>query len=179
MSASLGVKQRSDFDLELTPMMGLMITLIPILLLSTVFLQVRIIETDLPQVLSEAILKDDENPTVWISLKVTSSEGCVLNWQKDGQVQSVQVNRGQNSPCDLGSLNLALTEVKTQFPAVYKIELNPEASVPYKDIVSIMDSARKSNTKKFEVLAKDGGVGRQTEFMFPNILFANVFGGQK
>ena len=50
--------QESTFELDLAPMLALMVTLIPIMLLSTVFVKVSLIETPLPQVVQNAIEED-------------------------------------------------------------------------------------------------------------------------
>ena len=48
----------SAYELDLSPMLALMVTLIPIMLLATVFVRVTVIESSLPQVVEKAIQED-------------------------------------------------------------------------------------------------------------------------
>jgi biopolymer transport protein ExbD len=54
----------SEFDLDLAPLLAVMVKLVPVLLLSSAFVQVMVVETDLPQAVKEAIQKQDDKKPV-------------------------------------------------------------------------------------------------------------------
>ena len=62
----------ASFDLDLSPMLSLMVCLIPIMLLATVFLKVTIVESDIPQVVEKAIKEDRKKKDRDILIKLVS-----------------------------------------------------------------------------------------------------------
>ena len=70
----------SNFDVDLTPVLSLMVCLIPIMLLSTVFVRITVIETPLPQVVEQALQEDREkkNRETTVSLEMDETKGFVL-----------------------------------------------------------------------------------------------------
>ena len=44
----------AEFELDLAPLLAVMVKLVPVLLLSSAFVQVMMVETDLPQAVKEA-----------------------------------------------------------------------------------------------------------------------------
>ena len=74
---------------------------------------------------------------------------------------------------------LKLIDIKKQYPEVFRIELNPEANIAYKEIVKIMDEARQAHDKTihFPVLDSKTGQTIETEYMFPDVVFVNVMEG--
>jgi biopolymer transport protein ExbD len=168
-----------EFELDLAPLLAVMVKLVPVLLLSSAFVQVMTVETDLPQAVKEAIQKEEqkEKPTI-VHIKASQKDGLTIVVNKNGseKTQVIPLKEGQ---FDFNQLHLSLREIKLQNPEVFKIELSPEETVAYKDIVKITDEARRSRDKKvlFPVTDQKENKVIMTDFMFPDVVFTNIFDG--
>ncbi|WP_413560983.1 ExbD/TolR family protein [Bdellovibrio sp. HCB209] len=173
------INHNSEFELDLAPLLAVMVKLVPVLLLSSAFVQMMVIETELPQVVSEAIQRNDQEktPTV-IAIEVDSKEGFTVVINKAGKESTESVPL-KNGSFDLPTLHAKLVEVKKANPEVFKIELNPDGKVPYNDIVKVMDEARQAHDSKvtFPVFDTKQGKNVETKYMFPEVIFSNMMEG--
>lgn len=172
------VNHNSEFDLDLAPLLAVMVKLVPVLLLSSAFVQMMVIESELPQVVAQAIQRQDqqENPTN-IALEINQG-GFEITVTKKGKDAVIRVPASAGS-LDYQALHEKLLEVKTQNPEVFKIEINPAGGVPYDSIVKTMDEARQTKKKeiRFPVFDTKQGKNVETDFMFPEVVFANMMEG--
>jgi len=176
------VDHNSEFELDLAPLLAVMVKLVPVLLVSSAFVQMMIVETELPQVVTEAIQKQETKDVVSIALEVNAKDGIriVTTEKVQGKEQEkVDVVPMKDGQFDYPTLHEHLVQVKKVHPEVFKIELSPDAKVAYKEIVKIMDEARQSrdNTVKFPVFDTKQGKEVQTPYMFPEVVFANTMEG--
>ena len=174
----LHINHNSEFDLDLAPLLAVMVKLVPVLLISSAFVQMMVIETELPQVVSEAIQKQENqpNPTT-VALEVDTKEVRIVTTVK-GQ-EKVQTIPNKAGVIDYEAVNQRLVAVKKENPEVFKIELSPDGAVPYNDIVKIMDEARQARDSKirFPVLDSKTGQNVETQYMFPEVVFVNMMEG--
>ena len=49
------INHNSEFELDLAPLLAVMVKLVPVLLVSSAFVQLMIVETELPQVVQQAL----------------------------------------------------------------------------------------------------------------------------
>lgn len=173
------VDHNSEFELDLAPLLAVMVKLVPVLLVSSAFLQVMVIETELPQVVSEAIQRQEQQTTPTnVALEIDAKDGIRIVVTEKGQdkIETIPLKEGT---FDYAHLHQKLVAVKQAHPEVFKIELNPDGVTPYNDIVKIMDEARQAHdTKiKFPVFDTKQGKNVETNYMFPEIIFANVMEG--
>lgn len=169
-----------EFDLDLAPLLSVMVKLVPVLLISSAFLQVAVIETDLPQAVKEAVEQQEKDKDLAsIQLDVSSKQGIKVIVAKNGTQKVDVVPVKADGSFDLENLHLNLQRVKTENPKVFRIELAPEGNVPYKELVKIMDEARKSRNKdlRFPVYDSKKGQEVETDYMFPDVVFANMMEG--
>ncbi|QLY26793.1 biopolymer transporter ExbD [Bdellovibrio sp. KM01] len=173
------INHNSEFELDLAPLLAVMVKLVPVLLLSSAFVQMMVIETELPQVVSEAIQRNDQEktPTV-VNLEVDLKEGFTIVVNKAGKENSETIPL-KDGKFDLSSLHQKLVEVKKANPEVFKIELSPDSKVPYNDIVKVMDEARQAHDTKvtFPVFDTKQGKTVETKYMFPEVVFSNMMEG--
>ncbi|WP_413294404.1 ExbD/TolR family protein [Bdellovibrio sp. HCB185ZH] len=173
------INHNSEFELDLAPLLAVMVKLVPVLLVSSAFVQMMVIETELPQVVSEAIQRNEQDtkPTL-ISLEVDAKDGFTVVINKAGKesTESVPLKDGH---LDLPALHAKLVEVKRANPEVFKIELNPDGKIPYNDIVKVMDEARQAHDSKvtFPVFDTKQGKNVETKYMFPEVIFSNMMEG--
>jgi biopolymer transport protein ExbD len=167
-----------EFELDLAPLLAVMVKLVPVLLVSSAFIQVMTVETELPQAVKEAIQKQEDKPTASVQIKASMKEGIQVIVAKGGaqKVESVPMKEGA---FDYPLLHQTLQKVKAANPEVFKVELAPEADVAYKDVVKMTDEARRSRDKKVTFPVYDSKENKtvMTDFMFPDVVFTNIFDG--
>lgn len=175
----LKIDHNGEFELDLAPLLAVMVKLVPVLLISSAFVQMMVIETELPQVVTEAIQKqEDKKDSTSIALEITEKEGIKVHVTKKGRTNTEVI------PLEAGSYNLkklhsTLVSIKQKNPEVFKIDISPDDKVPYDLIVKIMDEARQAKDKNvtFPVFDSKQGKNVDTRYMFPEIVFANTMEG--
>lgn len=175
----LHINHNSEFELDLAPLLAVMVKLVPVLLVSSAFVQMMVIESELPQVVSEAIQREEqkEKPTT-VALEITAKEGIQIIVTEKGK-EKVEVVPLKNGGFDYPALHQKLVAIKKAHPEVFKLEMNPDGKVPYDDVVKVMDEARQArdNTVKFPVFDTKQGKNVETNYMFPEIVFTNMMEG--
>ena len=80
------INHNSEFELDLAPLLAVMVKLVPVLLVSSAFAQLMIIETELPQVIQQAIAREEkkDKPTQ-INLSLDKSAGAHITTTKAGK----------------------------------------------------------------------------------------------
>ncbi|MEN0057493.1 MAG: biopolymer transporter ExbD [Bdellovibrio sp.] len=173
------IDHNSEFELDLAPLLAVMVKLVPVLLVSSAFVQMMVIETELPQVVSEAIQRQDQQPiptTVALEMDAKTGIRLVLNEKGQEKAETIPMKDGH---FDLDLLHEKLVAVKKLHPEVFKLEISPEGSVPYDEIVKVMDVARQARDAKitFPVFDTKQGKNVETKYMFPEIIFTNMMEG--
>lgn len=168
----------SEFDLDLAPLLAVMVKLVPVLLLSSAFVQVMMVETDLPQAVKEAMKKEEEKPTANIQIQASKKEGIKVVIAKGG-AQKIETVPMKDGNFDFATLHKTLQKVKAENPEVFRVELTPDADIPYRDVVKMTDEARRSRDRKVTFPIHDPKENKtvMTDFMFPDVVFTNVFDG--
>lgn len=169
-----------EFELDLAPLLAVMVKLVPVLLVSSAFVQLMIVETELPQVVKEAIQRNDDpkNEIPKIRMNVDSTTGMRIVISKAGKDSEVLVPLKEGA-YDFPGLHKRLVEIKTMHPEVFKIDLLPGSGVEYGDLIKVMDEARRSRDQSitFPVVDTQSKQESQTPFMFPEVVFANSLEG--
>jgi len=166
----------ATFDLNLAPILDIIVSIIPLLLLSIAFVQVKMIDTSVPQVVAEAAQRANEKTETTVALKVSKTKGFTLEVTKDGKTMPTQVPN-KNNTWDLDGLHAAAFSAKAGNPEVFRVDLNPESDVNLNELVVVMDLLRRNpEAKKTSFKDPESGQSMETELMFPNVLFANIIG---
>ena len=176
----MNINHNSEFELDLAPLLAVMVKLVPVLLVSSAFVQMMIIETDLPQVVQEAIQKQENNPkSAQIAVEVNKAEGVKIVVSENGQQKIDVIGFDKDKKIDYPMLHAKLVEVKKAHPEIFKIDLSPDADIAYKDLVKIMDEARKVRAQGVRFPVKDAKTGQDTttDYMFPEVVFSNMLDG--
>lgn len=148
-----------DAQANITPMMNLMVVLIPLLLTSAEFVKLGVIELNLPpaasgpeasrldQVPQETIKRLDLTVTITDRGFFISSALAVLSGAAEGE-PTIPLLTGDDGQAahDYNALSRKLIEIKeaaaVNFPDTEKIILLAEDSISYQTVVSTMDAAR-------------------------------------
>jgi len=169
----------STFDLNLAPFLDIIVSVVPLLLLSVVFVEIKMLETPVPQVVQNMMELDqkDPDPEVNLNLRVSKTAGFLLVVTDKGKTQTITVPLKGGS-LDFDGLYAKTADLKRQYPEVFRLGLAPDGAVPFKDLVHTMDTVRKITTgsQKFAVTDKASGKRIETDLMFPNVTFSNVVG---
>jgi biopolymer transport protein ExbD len=170
--------QSSEFDLDLAPLLSVMVKLVPVLLLSSAFVQLMVIETELPQAVQQAIQKQEQAKDIGSVTIEASPERVLLFYTQAGKTETVEV-KANTTGVDYEAVHNAMVQLKLKDPRIFKIELNPSENLPYSDIVRIMDEARRVRDSKvrFKIESQTAGQTTETDYMFPEIVFGNTLEG--
>ena len=177
------LKQEDDdatFELDLSPMLALMVTLIPIMLLSTVFVKVAVIETPLPQVVAKALEQDrkKKDREVRLVVKMEQNTGLNIHVYRGSAKRSVAIPKVQGE-WDFARLHKEVVQVKVENPKLFRLDLIPGKDVSYADIVKVMDEVRNTREGDPKVYIEDVDTKErvETDIMFPDVIFSNVLEG--
>lgn len=166
----------STFDINLAPVLDIIVCLVSLLLLSAAYLEVKGIETDVPQVVKEIIEKQDPKTLADISLILSKKMGLLFRVNDKGRVSDMKVPP-VNGAIDLTGLHQAAKKIKSANPQVFNLSMAPEKDVSLEEIVQVMDQLRKfENQETIQVKNPESGEVVSTNLMFPNIVFSNVLG---
>jgi biopolymer transport protein ExbD len=164
----------STFELNLAPMMDMLVSIIPFMLLSATFLQIMLIDVPLPGPIAKALAQDRALTTreVSISIGMESQSGFLIEVKDEaGKVRKYSVAK-TNGDFDYKGLHGRLVAIKQQFPKVFRVELNPDETANYKMIVKVMDASRsmENSDPKIKIDNTD------TPLLFPDVVLSNVMG---
>lgn len=131
-------KKKLIDDLDVTPIMNLMIVLVPVLLLGMVFTHIRVLNIQLPE-LVERLPRSMDQPVQALELLITD-ENLQLFYPPGQLLKSLPK---KNSDYDYAALTDYLRQVKSTFKQQKidkkAITLKPEAQISYQVLVNVMD----------------------------------------
>ena len=146
--------QDPDTDLNLTPIMNLIIILIPALLASAAFVQFAVINVSAPQIGSGVAQQkppEDEKPPLNLTIAVTqkgftiAGTGAVLGGQEaGGDAAGPTIPKTPAGEYDYKALTAKLSEIKDAFPDETKVILSADQDIKYEIIVNVMDASREN-----------------------------------
>ncbi len=140
----------STFDLNLAPILDIIVSVVPMLLLSVAFVQVKMIDTPIPKVIDKKS-SQEKSDKIRVSLLVRENEYEFVVEGKGKKQRSIASSMEQ--------LKQKAEEIKKADDSIEELELLPSAQVSLQHIVKVMDEVRKT---------KDG-----------HNLFANVYFGER
>jgi biopolymer transport protein ExbD len=141
--------------LNLTPIMNLIIILIPALLLTAAFVQIAVINVSAPQIgsgVAEEKPEDSNEKKLNLTVAVTdkgftvAGSGAVLGGE-GAEEAGPTIPKKADGEYDYEALTNKLAEIKDAFPDETKMILNAEPNIKYKVIVATMDASREVEGK--------------------------------
>ena len=137
---------QSEAELDITSFMNLMIVLVPVLLLSLVFTQIRVLNIQLPAQTEQLMQQEQDNPQI-LELEL-QPEKLRLNYPA-GQLLREFAHNEQGQP-DFAALSAFLQDLKLtwQQQQIEKRDISilaPE-TLDYQTLVSAMDTVRSFKT---------------------------------
>ncbi len=168
----------ATFELNLAPMLDIIVSIVPMLLLSVAFVHVTVIDTPVPQAVERAIAAANERnkDEVQVSLYVSKSGGRFVVTDTGQTKETFVAAKGEK--IDLEALHKETLAIKQAYPDVFKLELNPDENFPLEEIVEVLDQVRTTAHGEPKIVIKDeNGNPVETNLMFPDVIFGNVAGG--
>jgi len=141
-------KQRKELkvntDLKLMPLMNIIIALIPMLLLSAVFLEVKVIETSLPRdadASAAAVAAEPATPPLDLAVHV---RGDVYVIEGHGVAPLLVPRRSASAPDSAATqlLSQALRAIAASHPGTSEVRIVAESRTRYQEVIALMDVAR-------------------------------------
>jgi biopolymer transport protein ExbD len=130
-------------DLKLMPLMNIIIALIPMLLLSAVFLEVKVIETSLPRDAdASAAAAQPATPPLDLAVHV---RGDLYVIEGHGVSPLLVPRRDKASAPDSSATQLlaqALGAITASHPGTTEIRIVAESRTRYQEVIALMDVAR-------------------------------------
>ncbi|MES2768987.1 MAG: biopolymer transporter ExbD [Bdellovibrionota bacterium] len=171
-------KADSTFDINLAPMLDVIVAIVPMLLMSVVFLRVNMIEAQIPQIVAEAIENNKNKPnpvTVALVIQGTTYKFEVTVSGKKSDIVIAAVDGKPN----MDALYREALAIKRKHQDIFKLEIKPSKEISLDRIVMTLDKIRKIKTGEEGFTIKDEKTGNtaKTDLMFPEIAFADILEG--
>lgn len=131
-------------ELDVIPVMSLIVHLIPMLLLSVRFLTLSQIQSEGPLVPTSPAPSNDayaEQERKLVSVRITP-EGFVVGGGDAADPRIPCIGACAPDTYDYASLNQAMVAAKRIHPDETRVVLAPEPSIPYDVLVRVMDATR-------------------------------------
>lgn len=136
-------RERSDTEVNLTAVMNIFLILVPFLLLTAVFAKIAVLEIALPTGGGEGPGGATPPPEKSVLFVIAVRENGNMQIQAlTGQISFAMIAGKMNNEYDYGTLVDQLKRLKTEYPWLEELVLQPSDNVKYDVIVKIMDHCR-------------------------------------
>ncbi len=169
----------AEVTLNLVPMLDALVTMISFLMYTMAFLSLTMIESPLPMVSSEENVQQlKERP---LQLTITVNEKDLLIWSPFDLIPQTTIPNKEDQSPDLLKLHETLIGIKQKYPTETKLILVPKGSTSYDLIVSVIDAAKNLDKTDPVISVKNEktGVEEQSKYLFGEVVFGNLLGGDE
>jgi biopolymer transport protein ExbD len=170
----------ATFELNLAPFLDIIVSIVPMLLLSIAFVQIKMIESPTPQMVSQDQVTTPPKPETTVTLHVSMKTGLFFEIvDEKGKKDKVVVDGSTAGTLNYAGLVTSALGIKAKYPQLTKLQMAPEGDVPFDDLVQIMDKVReKPRLQTGDVSFTDKAIDAKAENrqMFPEIIFSSVGG---
>ncbi|MBD65211.1 MAG: hypothetical protein CME62_08390 [Halobacteriovoraceae bacterium] len=167
--------KRTEEGINLIPILDAVFIFIFFLLMSTQFVKIFEIGSDVPIVSTTPPPKDDKPPFM-LTLVINKNNILVQLQNSRGGTKDRNIEvRNIEGEYDLDTLHNELVKIKKQNLGEEQVILEPKADLSYEEIVLIMDATRKLRNTDETMFKKDkDGIDVQVRFLFHKIIFGNI-----
>jgi biopolymer transport protein ExbD/biopolymer transport protein TolR len=134
----LGVQRRPDPTIDVTPMIDIVFQLVLFFMVSTTFISTPGIQVDLPRSSSDAVVTDDRDLDIWITL-----EGSI--YVDDEPVTAERLLRAMQLAAERDPNTLVI--------------LKADAGVAHGRVVQVMDMARNEGLSRLAIATETEALG--------------------
>ncbi len=147
-------------ELDLMPLMNVFLVVIPLLLFSAVFIQVSVIEMNqsasaaaaspVPESIELTILIHPEG-------YVVQAEGFPPRAIPRSEASAETADSGGAGEATMAELALSLGEIAASHPDNHDVQIVPEATTHYEEIIAVMDVARAAGLSQASLAGEAAG----------------------
>ena len=148
--ARRGYRQFIESDLEIMPLMNLFVALIPMLLISAVFVNVSVIDMKMPTDSGNADAGSSTRKPLNLAVTIRQDHFVVEGRELRKQVVAREAGDAQ---LQLGAI---LEGIKQQHPDNEEIMIISQSRTRYEDIILVMDVSRESGMGDVSLLGDPG-----------------------
>jgi biopolymer transport protein ExbD len=165
-----------EAEINLTPCIDLLVSLISFLLMCAAFFHVRVINASVPTISDEPIQAGQSEKELNVVLQM-DERGFSISGSGDNltneEVASVRTSIPKlGDKFNFAQLTKVLTAVKWKFPKGKSLVMVPDKTLSYEDIVLAMDAARWGDDKNGTTSSKD------RQLLYPNVVLSSLVGAQ-
>ncbi len=151
----------TEFELDLTTFINLMVVLLSFLLISSVVREVSVLQVNLPGKGSSASSAPAKKPLI-LEVMIYSHHLLIADRQS-GPLKDIADVQGQH---DFVALNAYLQKIKSQYPAITEATVLSQPTTRYDDLVHTMDAVR--------YFSQDVGSNTIHSALFPDIALGDA-----
>ena len=141
-----GYRDIMESDLEIMPLMNLFVAMIPMLLISAVFLNVTVIDMKAPPDVSDAEKNSKQKESLALAVTIKSEHFVV-----EGRKLQKRVIVRANDDADVQLAN-ALADIVARHPDNQDVMIISQPRTSYGDIVAVMDISREAGLPSVALL---------------------------
>lgn len=164
--------EETEFDLDLAPLLSVMVKLVPVLLISSAFVQIMTIDSDLPGSLQKVIAESENQNDVAIRITTTADHKLSVVVSTPKGLITKDVPPTKEGKIDYEGTHQALLEVKKAYPQIFHVSIAADAKLNYQELVKVIDEARKAKVQgiEFPYVDLDTRETKTTPWMFPEVM---------
>ena len=147
-------------DLDLAPMLDMIVALISVLLVTFSFYQTAVIEAAVPQPVNKVSEKKDK-PSFRVFLEIEENRRMRLLVKKERQVVLQQKINALGGKLDFVKLKTFAKSLRQRFPEVLRMEVLPADDLSYEEVIEAIDQVKSPDDKS----------------LYKDVVFSNVFKG--
>lgn len=163
-------------DLDLVPLLNIVVCLVPLVLLGTTLIKVGIIETEAPRFCQGCSINPSDSPPLGLKIHLGQS-GMVVAAQGEDRLRDTPV---QLATEDFAGLYRLLDEAKARHPDETLVQLSADPGMPYRALVRVMDVTRNRLSGSVTDAADLASADRLLDdrgrplLLFPDVVFATA-----
>lgn len=157
-------------DLTITPLLDLMVALIPFLIFGTVMTRINIVDVGVSRPVAQ-VTQNKKDP---FNLLVQVSKSSALIQLNGRQVSSIPF---QDERQWTEAVRKVLVDIKKKNPDQFQIRIEPKGTdVTLQTLMLFMDAARKLKPEDGDIIHKDeSGQTIKLQYLFPNVVLRGVY----
>lgn len=168
-------------EVDLSPLLALMVTLIPVLLLQTSFATLKMLETSLP-ILSDRVQEeqkkneDDKNKIEFdLNVFIKNDKSVVVETVVNkSKVESKTFKPTAENKINIDLVKREIKAIKNKYPEQVSAKVTPDDGIKYNQIVKLLDVMRKANSSESIKYKDKEGKVVETTMLFPDVVFGNI-----
>ena len=153
-------KKIESKDLDLAPMLSLMVSIIPVLLATSVIFKIRIFDSSVFPASDKVVQSDgaNENPIAYLEFEKTQHIKLLIK-QNEEKLYEVSTS--------LAKLQDVLKALKTKYPNMKSLKIESSPEISYKEIIKVFDIAKSPLDQK----------AGENETIFEDVTLEDIFKG--